>query len=367
MRTFKLSLILSFLVVAASGSYLWSQSNDNSIVYTDAKELTLIGKAVSTPHHYHRIDTLRYGDMPAAVKRLFTNSSGLALVFKTNSNEISARWTTANPNTGNNITAIAHKGLDLYIKRDGEWVFAGVGRPTSNSTTAHIVRNMEDGEKECLLYLPLYDEVTNLEIGVSADSFIKPSENPFYKKVLIYGSSITQGASASRPGMAYPARLSRALGIHFINLGVSGNGKMHAPVADMLAEIKADAYILDCAANPSPDEITERTEYLVKTIRNSHPNAPIIMIQTVVRESGNFDTKIKARVAGQVANFKKEYEKLKASGVKDLYFIDGDLLGTDHEGTTDGVHPNDLGFDRMLDVIEPDVAEILERYGIVVE
>lgn len=362
MRTSKLMLFFCLFTVASMG-YLFAQQAGN-IVYVDAKELTLIGKAVPTPYCYHRIDTLQYQGMPAAVKKLFTNSAGLAIVFKTNSSVISARWTTANPKTGSNMTAIAHKGLDLYIKRDGKWVFAGVGRPTDNSTTAPIVQNMEDGEKECLLYLPLYDEIKSLEIGISKDSFITPSSDPFRKKVLIYGSSITQGASASRPGMAYPARLSRKSGIHFINLGLSGNGKMEQSVADMLADIEADAYILDCAANPGPDEITQRTGYLVKTLRGRHPNVPIIMIQSVVRESGNFDMKVRARVAGQISNFKQEFEKLEAAGIKDLYFIEGDLLGFDHEGTTDGVHPNDLGFDRILDVIETPILEILQRYGI---
>ncbi len=356
-------MLLFCLFTMAPISYLLGQQIGN-VVYVDAKELTLIGKANPTPHHYHRIDTLQYQTMPAAVKKLFTNSAGLAIVFKTNSNTISARWTTANPKTSSNMTAIAHKGLDLYIKRDGEWIFAGVGRPTVNSTTAQVVQNMEDGEKECLLYLPLYDEIKSLEIGVAEDSFIEPSVNPFRKKVLIYGSSITQGASASRPGMAYPARLSRKSGINFINLGLSGNGKMHQPVADMLADIEADAYILDCAANPSPDEISQRTGYLVKTIRNRYPGAPIIMIQSVVREGGNFDVKVKERVTGQNKNFKHEFEKLKSAGIKDLYFIEGELLGTDHEGTTDGVHPNDLGFDRILDVIENPILEILRQYGV---
>lgn len=362
MKTSKLILFFCLFSVA-SISYLFAQQT-GSIVYVDAKELTLIGKANSTPHLYHRIDTLQYQGMPAVVKELFTNSAGLGIVFTTNSNAISARWSTVNPKTGSNMTAIAHKGLDLYIKRDGKWIFAGVGRPTANSTTAQIVENMEDGEKECLLYLPLYDEIKRLEIGVSADSFIKPSADPFCKKVLVYGSSITQGASASRPGMAYPARLSRKSGINFINLGLSGNGKMHQPVADMLSDMEADAYILDCAANPSPDEITQRTGYLVKTIRDRHPDAPIIMIQSVVRESGNFDMKINKRVSGQNRNFKLEFEKLKSAGIKDLYFIEGELLGADHEGTTDGVHPNDLGFDRILDVIERPILEILQQYGI---
>ncbi|KAA2240046.1 hydrolase [Chitinophaga agrisoli] len=344
-----------FLIYSCTTAFAQQQS------YVDAKELTLIGKAQPIPSFYHRVDTARYSGMPLAVKKLFTNAAGLAIVFKTNSPVISAKWQTTDTAAPSNMTAIASMGLDLYIKRDGKWVFAGVGRPKGNNTVANLVSNMDGTEKECLLYLPLYDEVLNLQIGVAPGSHIEPLQNPFKGKIVIYGSSILQGASASRPGMAYPARLSRKYGLNFINLGVSGNGKMEKEVADMVADIDGDAFVLDCAPNPSPEQITERTAYLVKTIRQKHPQAPIVMIPSVVREGGNFDLKIKERVANQNKNFKTEYEKLKAQGIKDLYFIEGNLLGTDHEASVDGIHPNDLGFDRMLQVIEPPLMKILSK------
>lgn len=353
---------LMLIAVLICATYLPLSAQD--IVYTNAVNLNIIGKANPTHKPYHRVDTAKYSNMPQEVKRLFTNSAGLAITFKTNSNTIAARWTTASSYTLSNMTAIVAKGLDLYIKRDGKWIFAAVARPTGDSSVYTMVRNMEDGEKECLLYLPLYDEIKTLEIGVSEGSKIEAMENPFRKKVVIYGSSILQGASASRPGMAYPARMSRRTGVDFINLGLSGRGKMESPVADMLADINADAFILDCAPNPSPEEITERTGNLVNVIRKQHPKAPIIMVQSVVRESGNFDMKARERVEAQNKNFKREFEKLKSSGIDDIYYIEGELLGTDHEGTTDGTHPNDLGFDRMLKVIEPAVINILTRYGI---
>jgi len=356
MKNAQLRLLLSICFLAFISTYTLI---GQEMKFIDAKELTLVGKAKPIGQYYHRVDTLKYINMPPRVKKLFTNSAGLAVTFKTNSKAISARWATADPKTKPNMTAIAHKGLDLYIKRDNKWIFAGAGNPTSNSTTAKIVDNMDNSEKECLLYLPLYDELLSLEIGVLADSYIQPMADPFRGKVVIYGSSILQGTSASRPGMTYPAIMGRRSGINFINLGLSGSGKMERAVADMVAEIDADAYILDCAPNPSPKEITERTAYLVKTIREKHPAAPIIMIQSVVRESGNFNQVVRDRVANQNKNFKIEYEKLIAQGLSNLYYIEGDLLGTDHEGTIDGVHPNDVGFERMLKVIEPKVMEVL--------
>lgn len=353
----KITLLLALLLL------FHAQSHAQNLEFTDATTLTLYGKSPHSGAHFHRVDTARYNDMPPAVKGLSTHSAGLAIAFKTNANEIHARWEVKEPmRFSNNMTAIGKRGLDLYIRRDGQWEFAGVGRPGDKAaSTFRLVNNLEEGEKECLLFLPLYDELTKLELGVPKGSLVQPHQLTWTGKVVIYGSSITQGASASRPGMAYPAQLARKLNYEFINLGFSGSGKMEESVAKMVSDIQgADLFILDCAANPSPQEIAERTENFVKMIRNRHPNTPILMIESVVREGGNFDSMIRKRVSDQNKNFRAAYTRLINSGMKELYIIHGyDLLGDDHEGTVDGTHPNDLGFARMLKVIEPKVREIL--------
>ncbi|MBO9619502.1 MAG: SGNH/GDSL hydrolase family protein [Niabella sp.] len=337
-----------------------------SVVYTDAFSLRLIGQVFPLKKSYHRIDTAAYADFSPGIKKLFTNGAGLAISFKTNSPRITAKWCVTNARQYDNMTPIANKGLDLYIKRNGKWEFAGVGRADAVCNEFVIVQNMDRTAKECLLYLPLYDEVKSLSVGVDSGCQISPGKDPFPKRVVVYGSSITQGAAASRPGMAYPARLSRALGIDFINLGLSGSGKMERNVADMLATADADAFILDCFANPSPEQITERTAYLVKVIRAKHPDAPIVMIQSVIRQSGNFDSTVQRLVERQNENTLKEYQKLKKEGLQHLYLISGaNLLGNDHEGSTDGIHPNDLGFDRMLQVIRPEIIRILKSNQVI--
>ena len=337
----------------------------DSLVYTDAQQFTLIGKPLPGGSYFHRVDTAAYPALPPAVKQLLTNSAGLAISFTTNSTQIAAKWCTDERKPGSNMTAIAYEGLDLYIKRDGKWQFAGVGRPATSTCNEYtLVENMEQGTKECLLYLPLYDETVSLQVGVEADATIKAGPNPFNKNILIYGSSIVQGASASRPGLAYPARLSRETGYQFLNLGVSGNAKMEPAVADMVAAMDMDAFILDCVPNASPEEVTERTANLVRTIRAKHPDVPIIAIQSIFREGGNFNRAIAERVAAQNVNFKHEIEQLQQE-VDGLYLITEDgLLGDDHEASVDGTHPNDMGFDRMLQKIRPAVLEILKAHGI---
>ena len=341
-----------------------TESHAQKIVYTDATTLTLYGKSQSSGPHFHRVDTAHYADMPSVVKFLSTHSAGLVIAFKTTSPAIHARWTVKSPiRFSNNMTAIGSRGLDLYIKRNNQWIFAGAGRPDDSTFSTHkIVDNMAEGEKECLLFLPLYSEVVALELGIEEGSTIRPLQIPWKGKVVIYGSSITQGASASRPGMAYPAQLARHLGYEFVNLGFSGSGKMEESVGRMVADVEdVDLIILDCAANPSPQQIEERTESFVKQIRERHPDVPILMIESVVREGGNFDHKIRQRVSDQNKNFRDAYRRVVGSGMKQLYIIHGDdLLGDDHEGTVDGTHPNDVGFARMLNVIEPKVRELLD-------
>lgn len=354
---------LLFLFVCIYTSFLSysQQPMKRSLVYVDAASLKLIGQAFPLKHNYSRIDTALHKDFRAPVKRLLTHSAGLAISFKTNSPRIAAKWCVTNSRAYNNMTPIMNKGLDLYIKRDGVWQFAGAARPGAVCNEYIMTQNMDESEKECLIYLPLYDAVTSISVGVDSGYTVTAGEEPFTKKrIVIYGSSVTQGASASRPGLAYPARLSRDMGINFINLGLSGNGVMEKEVADMVANIQADAFILDCFANPSPEQISERTAYLVKAIRAKHPAAPIIMIQSIFRETGNFDSSISNFVRRQHHNTQSEFEKLKKNGVKNLYLIPGDdLIGNDHEATTDGLHPNDLGFDRMLKVIKPALTSIL--------
>lgn len=345
---------------------VWTVGAKNKIEYVSAEKLTITGKLMETPASpFHRVDTVMYSDIPAVVKRYLTHSAGLAVCFRTNSPEIWARWEVSPHKGYANLTPIANKGLDLYIRRDGKWQAVGAGSPKDVYTENVIAENMDSEEKECLLYLPLYDETRRLEIGIAEGAYIYPAVDPFQKRIVVYGSSVLQGASASRPGMAYAARLSRETGLNFINVGISGNGKMHAPVVEMFTRQPADAFILDCIPNPSADEITERAPKMIRALRASHPEVPIIVIQTLIREKSYFDQAVEKRVKSQNQAIDAVMQQLSQEQIPHLYYIREDnFLGTDHEGATDGVHPNDLGFDRMLNKTRPQILSILKQYGI---
>jgi hypothetical protein len=355
-----------FLVAGVSGWGLLATAQKGTPVFTKAEQLTFSGKIKTTTSPYHRLDTALYPGLPPRVKELLTHSAGIAVCFTTNSSSITAKWCNTRAKQYPNLTPIANKGLDLYIKNtSGQWQYAGVGKPNGVCSESLLVENMNDNEKQCVLYLPLYDEISNLEIGVDAVASIAPLPDPFRKRILIYGSSIVQGASASRPGMAYPAQLGRQTGLAFLNLGLSGSAKMEKEAADMVASLEADAYILDCVPNTNPALIRERTGYLVTTIRAQHPGKPIIVLQSIVREQGAWDQKLGATVKQQNIAIQNEVLKLLEGGMKDLYFITSEqMLGNDHEGSVDGTHPNDLGFYRMTTRLLPLLQDILKKYGI---
>lgn len=336
----------------------------------DAAELTVIGQPVPTKHPFVRIDTTDYKFNDATIDRYAGYSTGLAVLFTTDSGRIKARWETSGANSGSNMAAIGQKGLDLYIRRNGEWTFAGVGTPSMDKAPydrheCTVVAHMDPGVKECLLYLPLFDKVNSLEIGIEEGSSIQPMENPFRHRIVVKGSSITHGAAASRPGMTYAARFGRDNGFYCFNLGFSGKSKLQREYAQMLADIKdVDAFIFDTFSNPSADEIYERFDEFVDIVRAAHPDVPMIFIQTERRETRNFN---KDRDAFEAAKQKAAEEKVRARMKKDrhIYFITSeDFLGDGHIATADGTHPTDLGFSYMLESISPKIRKILKKYGI---
>ena len=339
--------------------------------YYNAADLNVIGKAIPTSKDFTRIDTSAYRFNDKVIDEFACHSTGLAVLFATNSPFIKARWQTSPANASENMTAIAQKGLDLYIRQDGEWVFAGVGRPQMDKGPEYachegtIVKSMAPGRKECLLYLPLYDRLDSLFIGVEDGSYMEPLENPFKYRIVVKGSSVTHGLAASRPGMSYAARFGRDNGFYCFNLGFSGKSKLQEEYARYLADIEdVDAFIFDAFSNPSAEIICENFDRFVDIIREAHPDVPLIFMQTERRESRNFDTwREDFEAKKQAAAEKAVRERMKTD--KHIYFIPSDdFLGDEHIATSDGSHPTDLGFTYMLESISPKILKILRKYGI---
>ena len=357
MRRLLATLILAVSVVGSAFAQRW----------VDATKLGIHGYTKQTDKSpYYRFDHTPYEGFNKTIQNYSKFPTGLYLVFKTNSSKISAHWSNAKRRIGDNMSGISQLGLDLYIKRDGKWRFAAVGRvstlPDKTERTRTLIENLAEGEKECLLYLPGWCELTKLEIGVDEGATIEGLPTPFRHKVIVHGSSITHGASASRPAMNYPALLSRNLGIDFVNFGFSGQCKMQPQFLEFLKSCEADAFVFDAFSNPTQLEIQERLDNFVEELVKAHPGKPLIFIQSPIDLDSNFDTVRYARRLSHIATVTKMMTAL-AKRYKDVYFLEEPyVLGTD--ATIDNSHPTDLGFDRFLKAYQPKIAKILKKYGI---
>ncbi len=347
--------VLSFFSVAGE---------DLPLKYVRGENLTVFGQPGFVPSGlFQRIDSLNCIGLTNEVKNLSTNSAGLNILFQTNSRNIGVKWNLRKYISRANMTPTAIGGLDLYGWNGNSWQFVASAGPGSEKNIASLVKNLDGKMRHYRIYLPLYSELTEIEIGVDEQAAIKPASPEYIpsKKIAVYGSSITQGASASRPGMAYPSIISRNLNVETFNLGFSGAGKMEIEIVDLLAKIPADLYILDCVPNTSPEQIKERALPFIKKLRILKPGTPILMVESIFRETGNWNLEIGTRVRQQNESFRNVYEQLLTENFEQVYYIpSNELNGKDHETTIDGTHLTDLGQLRIARRISHEIVEILK-------
>ena len=357
------AIVMAMLVVGVSAT-----AQKKNLTYVDASTLTIINKIHEGGGAFDRLDVERYPSLTKNAKRTFRQSTGLALVFSTDSRNIYARWSVEPRKFVANSTDIHMRGLDIYIRHKGKWTFAGVAKPAADPTVLEfespLVRRMGEGVKECMVYLPAYAQIKSLEIGVDEGATIKPMPSPFKHKIVFVGSSLTHGEGNPRPGLIYVAQLGRRLNAETPNFGHSGQCKLQQHFVDIVCDNEADAFVFDAFSNSTADIINERLYDFVKQIRAKHKDTPLIFLQTEVRRSALFDLGAKKRNDDQMAAAEKMM-KVVCKDFKNVYFINPAFdLGTDNEGTVDGSHPTDLGLDRALKVIEPKLRKILSRHGI---
>ena len=183
---------------------------------------------------YDRLPARAEGVVRPEVWNLSRYSAGIRVGFRTDATSIHARWTlTEEQLAKHHMAATAVSGLDLYIDLGEGYRWAGIGRPESfPDNEAALLSGGVEGEKRCLIYLPLYNGVSALSVGVPTGCALEPiSDLADSLPILFYGTSITHGASATRPGSAHVQKIGRRLGIPTINLGFSGNGRMEPEVS----------------------------------------------------------------------------------------------------------------------------------------
>jgi hypothetical protein len=312
---------------------------------------------------FDRLPSAAEGKVTPNVWNLSRDSAGMMVRFKTDATSISTNYVLRGDKIAMpHMPATGVSGVDLYARDEkGAWRWVNVTKPVAKDVNQSLASGLTPGLREYAAYLPLYNGVESLEIGVPPGAKFEGLA-PRDKPVVFYGTSITHGACASRPGMVHTAILGRHLDIPVVNLGFSGNGRMDAAVGEFLAMMDASAYVIDCLPNMGPADVTLKCGPLVKMLRAAHPQVPIILVED--RRNTN-SWLMPARADHHTQNhaaLRESFDALKKEGVTGLFYIPGDaLLGDDAEGSTDGSHPNDLGFMRQAAVFEPILRQALGR------
>lgn len=334
------------------------------VLWFDALLLPFEGRPYSdTNSPFDRLPSNMEGIVEPYVWQLGKQSSGMAVRFITNAKQFEARWSLTKEQLGmTHMPATGVSGLDLYIREGDSYRWAGVGRPARQIGASEMFLDFaEMAPREYILYLPLYNGVQSLEIGIPSGAYIAPAPpRPAArtKPVVFYGTSITQGACASRPGAAYTAIISRALDRSHINLGFSGNGKMYPEFVDLLARIDAECYVIDCVPNMTPELVDERAAGFLRGLRAAKPTTPIIVVESLLPPHRAYNES-RANYPERNARLRAAYEQVVQPNEPWFYVRGDDLIGNDGEGTADGIHPSDLGFMRISEELIPVIEQAL--------
>lgn len=300
-----------------------------------------------------------------------TLTAGLTVRFATTSRNISVKYVCASQNFGTlNLSGIVHSGVDLYGKaKDGKlhWIanhmnWRHVGDTMTISFPDLTVPTARG--TEYTLYLPNYNGVKWLAVGVDSKSDFQFIHQSKERPIVVYGSSIIHGASPSRPGMSIPNIVSREMGYPLINLGFSGSAYMEPGIFDMLGEIDARLFVLDPipnSVNLTEGEIISRAVAGVKKLR-SLSKAPILLNECHPIPDSIFRANVAERYTRANKAFRQAYLQLKATGINNLYYMHSNEINMSEDDMIEGTHPNDTGCRAYAEAYKRKIREILSKW-----
>lgn len=363
-----LKLLFAITICLAYNACLYSQTvwrNPTSEVFQ-----TVHGQAWNNElkGSYHRLPQRAESIVRKPLWDLSTNSAGLSIVFRTNATDIRVRYQINGDFSMPHMPATGKSGVDLYAT-DGNgcqrWCAARYAFGDTiryNYSNISYVTNPEYGY-EYQIFLPPYCELKWLEIGVPEGSDFSFEPVSKEKPIVIYGTSIAQGACASRPGMIWGNIINRKLQHPVINLGFSGNGRLESELFDLLTEIDAKLFIIDNMPNMTNDRtslIYERATAGIRKLREKS-DAPILLVEH--NGYGNELSSLEAESSYRKTNIelRKAYKDLQAEGIKNLYYLTKEEIGFHQDAMVEGVHPSDLGMQIYADAYISKIKEILKE------
>ena len=318
---------------------------------------------------YRRLPLEPKVPIPKSVDNFANRTAGGQIQFQTTSRELWARVELAEAPNMYHMTAAGQCGFDCYVGPPRRQFYRGTVKfaPRDASYESPLFSFPEAEMRNVTVNFPLYGGVKEVMVGLDADARVEAPPPYDGGRVVVYGTSITQGGCAARPGLAYSNILSRRFNREFINLGFSGSGRGEPEMARLMAEIPDTAcYVLDYEANAAAEERLLKTlAGFIEILRQAHPLTPILVVSKIRYAGENFGQEtINARLGRR--DFQRDtVEHLRAAGDEKVFFCDGGrLLGDDfHECTVDGGHPNSMGLWRMAEGLAPVIGEILGDYG----
>lgn len=287
-------------------------------------------------------------------------STGGAARFRTDSPCLAIRFTLAHACVFQHMPRAGVAGFDFYRGCGAAIQYRATAQPSPDNEEREVLlfKGAPSEMNDWTCYLPLYGAPSSIEIGVAPDAKIEPpTARRLSKPILFYGSSITQGGCASRPGNAFASMLCRYVDAPQINLGFSGCGLGESAIADLIGDLELSAFVMDYDHNaPSVEHLQNTHGPFFERIRSKQPELPVVFVSRCDFKDSDTD-----RARRDV--IRETYSKALAKGDRKVWFVDGAFLfGVEDRDacTVDGVHPNDLGFYRMFKGILPTLRQALE-------
>lgn len=368
------SKLIIFLWLAFSQLSVSAQDIKDYTWWNPAKNNYTVIEGQAWPNEiknpYDRLPSKAEKTVRPEVWRLSNNAAGLMIRFNTSSPEIIIRYQVADGLSLPHMPATGASGVDLYASdNNGGWLWCGGNYSFGDTIQYHFSyldtnnQNRVKG-REYRLYLPLYNTVRWLEVGVPINAVLNALPVRQEKPLVVYGTSIAQGACASRPGMAWTAILERKLGRPLINLGFSGNGRLEMELTDLLAEIDAKMYILDCLPNLTvpdmdPGETKKRIIASVNQLQQKRKETPILLVEHGGYTDGSTNNIRKEYYTEINRLMKHTFAELKSNGIKNIYLLTKEEINLNIDCMVDGTHPTDAGMLRYAEAYERKILKIL--------
>ena len=345
------------LVGAALG--VRAAEEKEAVRWIDASSLTIEGRAFADRKSpFDRMPASAEGRVTPEVWYLSHHTAGLLLRFRTDSDFVKVKWNLLEGELdAANMSRCGKSGFDVYHRAaDGRWKFVRSFAPQRQDGNLGTT-GWKRGE-EGLLHFPLYNGVKAVQVGVAPNASFEVVDTKT-KPIVWYGVSTTQGIAASRPGMAFPAIISRRLDVPHVNLGFSGAGQMEMEMCDYVAELEACVYVIDTPGNLNLQLMKERYEKFLRELHRRRPDTPIVIAdQRIYSSERETRTPMNEHLAEMFARLTKE------PGWRLFYVRAESMFPKEPDETTvdspDG-HPSDFGMMQLADAYQRQIAAALGR------